>query len=268
MRERGLTKLEQLDFAALLRIADRNWFELAQAANLPREGRDWIRELQNVRNRWAHASTEQEAVEDTYRDTDTLARCLRMLGAGTELIATVETVKSTALREMAAAGGVRAASSEPAPAPTTPVPERPMQHRTDREGTVEVRDHVLWTKHIRGDDALKATLNALSERSPHRSGDRRLPGNLAEDGRWTRRAANARHQAARTSTAALARPVPGEAGTGGHGHACIRDARGGDGTGRTKLRGGVGSNPTDNHPWRHHQELEPPQRVQRERLHD
>ncbi len=155
VRERGLTKLEQLDLAALLRIVDRNWFELAQTANLPREGRGWIRELQNVRNKWAHASTEQEAVEDTYRDADTLARCLRMLGAGTESIVAVETVKSTALREMAAAGGVRAASSGPAPAPTTPVPERPVQHRAGKEGTVEVRDHVLWTKHIRGDDALE-----------------------------------------------------------------------------------------------------------------
>ena len=166
VRERGLTKLEQLDLAALLRIVDRNWFELAQTANLPREGRGWIRELQNVRNKWAHASTEQEAVEDTYRDADTLARCLRMLGAGTESIVAVETVKSTALREMAAAGGVRAASSGPAPAaPTTPVPERPVQHRAGQEGTVEVRDHVLWTKHIRGDNALKAALNALSARS-------------------------------------------------------------------------------------------------------
>ena len=166
VRERGLTKLEQLDLAALLRIVDRNWFELAQTTNLPREGRDWARELQNVRNRWAHASTEQEAVEDTYRDADTLARCLRMLGAGTDSIAAVETVKSAALREMAAAGGVRAASSEPAPAPTTLVPERPVQHRADEEGTVEVRDHVLWTKHILGDDALKTTVDALNERSP------------------------------------------------------------------------------------------------------
>ena len=166
VRERGLTRLDQLDLAALLRIINRNWSELARTANLPREGQDWAREFQNVRNKWAHASTEQEAVEDTYRDADTLARCLRMLGAETESIAAIETVKSTALREMAAASDVRAAPSQPAPGPTTPMPERPVQHRSDSEGTVEVRDHVLWTKHIRGDAALKATLNALGERSP------------------------------------------------------------------------------------------------------
>ena len=113
VRERGLTRLDQLDLAALLRIINRNWSELARTANLPREGQDWIREFQNMRNKWAHASTEQEAVEDTYRDADTLARCLRMLGAEAESIAAIETVKSTALREMAAASDVRAAPSQP-----------------------------------------------------------------------------------------------------------------------------------------------------------
>ena len=165
VRERGLTKLEQLDFAALLRIVDRNWFELSQTAKPPREGRDWIRELQTVRNRWAHASAEQEASEDIFRDADTLVRCLRMLRAGPESIAAVEAVKSTALGEMAAARRVPATSSEPPRAPTLPVPEHPVAVPTDSEGTVEVRDHALWTKHIRSDDALKATINALSERS-------------------------------------------------------------------------------------------------------
>ena len=155
VRERGLTRLDQLDFAALLRIVDRNWFELSQAANLPREGRDWVRELQTVRNKWAHASAEQEASEDIFRDADTLGRCLRMLGAGPESLGAAETVKFTALRDMAAEGGVRATPSERAPAP----------YPTKGEATVEVRDHALWTKHIRGDDRLKATLNGLRRRS-------------------------------------------------------------------------------------------------------
>ena len=165
VQERGLTELDQLDIAALLRVIDRNWYELSRMANLPREGRDWVRELQSVRNRWAHASAEQEASEDVFRDADTLDRCLRMLGAGPESLAAVETVKSTALREMAVARGVRAMPSEPAPVPTTPKPEHPASFSTKGEATVEVRDHALWTKHIRGDDALKARLNALSEQS-------------------------------------------------------------------------------------------------------
>ena len=165
VRERGLTRLDQLDLAALLRIVDRNWYELSQTANLPREGRDWVRELQNVRNKWAHASTEQETFEDTFRDADTLARCLRMLSAEAESIAAVETVKSATFQEMTAASGLRATPSQSAPAPTPRVQVRPIPHRTETEATVEVRDHVLWTKHIRGDDAVKVALNTLGERS-------------------------------------------------------------------------------------------------------
>ena len=165
VRERGFTKLDQLDFAALLRIVDRSWFELSQTANLPREGHDWVRELKTVRNKWAHASAEREASEDVYRDADTLGRCLTMLGAEPESLAAIDAKKSAALREMAAARGVRATPSEPALAPTTPGPEHPVPFAPDREATVEVRDHVLWTKHIQGDDALKATLNTLGEGS-------------------------------------------------------------------------------------------------------
>src|SRR3989338_10900339 len=54
-QERGFTKLDDLDLAALLRIFDQNWFELSgQASSLPREARNWIKELQTIRNKWAH----------------------------------------------------------------------------------------------------------------------------------------------------------------------------------------------------------------------
>ena len=166
VRERNLKRLDQLDFAALLRIVDQNWFELSEAAQLPREGRDWVRELKTVRNKWAHASAEQDASEDIFRDADTLGRCLRMLGAGPESLAAVETVKSTALRKMAAESGVRTTPPKPTPAPT----KRNAEHTARRyparsEATVEVQDHALWTKHIQGDDTLKATLNGLRGRS-------------------------------------------------------------------------------------------------------
>ena len=74
VEERGFTRLEQLDFAALLRVLDQNWYELSQALNLPREGRTWVRELQAVRNRWAHLSVSPVSAEDLYRDSDTLER--------------------------------------------------------------------------------------------------------------------------------------------------------------------------------------------------
>ncbi len=165
VRERNLTRLDQLDFAALLRIIDQNWFELSQVAQLPREGRDWVRELKTVRNKWAHASAEQDASEDIFRDADTLGRCLRMLGAGPESLAAIEAVKSAALREMVAESDVRTTPPKPTPVPTTRKPERTERHPARSEATVEVRDHALWTKQIQRDDTLKATLNGSRGRN-------------------------------------------------------------------------------------------------------
>ena len=103
VQERGLTTLEQLDFAALLRILHQNWYELSQAITLPREGRYWVRELQAVRNRWAHLSAAPIPAEDIYRDADTLARVLDMLDATPDSIAAVETTKRDALSTMTGA---------------------------------------------------------------------------------------------------------------------------------------------------------------------
>ena len=100
VEERGLTRLEQLDFAALLRILDQNWYELSQAFDLPREGRTWVRELQAVRNRWAHLSASPVRAEDLYRDADTLARVLDMLGAAAASVAAVAAVKRDALSDL------------------------------------------------------------------------------------------------------------------------------------------------------------------------
>ena len=111
VRECGFTMLEQLDFAALLRVLDQNWYELSQALSLPREGRTWVKELHTVRNRWAHLSARSIAVDDVYRDADTLGRVLDMLGAAPKSLAAVEVVKTTALAEVTAARGATVGSS-------------------------------------------------------------------------------------------------------------------------------------------------------------
>src|SRR5450759_1907811 len=81
VQERGQTTLQQLDFAALLRLFDQNWYELSNALTLPREGRTWVKELQTVRNKWAHLSAETMPPSEVYRDADTLGRLLILIGA-------------------------------------------------------------------------------------------------------------------------------------------------------------------------------------------
>ena len=119
---------------------------------------------------WRHGYAEHRAGprrsgKAETRDADTLGRCLKMLGATPQCLAAVEAVKSAALEDMAAARRGGAASSEPPPIPPRLGPKHPVPKPTETAGRGEVRDHVLWTKHIRGDDTLKVTLNALSERS-------------------------------------------------------------------------------------------------------
>jgi ATP-dependent helicase HepA len=82
IKQLGITDLSGLDLAALLRILDQNWFELASKFNWTKEGRNWLKETQTIRNRWAHTTAEKVSPPDLYRDADTLERMGRLLGIG------------------------------------------------------------------------------------------------------------------------------------------------------------------------------------------
>ena len=100
VQERGFQTLHQLDFAALLRVLDQNWYELSNACGLPREGRTWVRELQVVRNKWSHLSAEAMPDSELYRDADTLGRLLTALSSAPALLKAVDSVKAAALAVM------------------------------------------------------------------------------------------------------------------------------------------------------------------------
>ena len=101
IQERGYTSLAQLDFAALLRILDQNWYELSNKIPLPREGRNWVKELQTVRNKWAHLSSQEIPPSEIYRDADTLSRVMELVGAAPLSLQAVESVKRTAIQHLA-----------------------------------------------------------------------------------------------------------------------------------------------------------------------
>jgi superfamily II DNA or RNA helicase len=112
VKERGLDDLRKLDLAALLRVLDRNWFELSGKVSLPREARGWVKELQTVRNRWAHMGTEDIPPSEEYRDVDTLGRVLESLGTPTLVLKEIDVVK------------VKLAGQLSGPAPTMATNER------------------------------------------------------------------------------------------------------------------------------------------------
>ena len=102
VQERGYTTLAQLDFAALLRVLDQNWYELSSKLALPKEGRNWVKELQTVRNKWAHLSSAVVPPSEIYRDADTLGRLLTLIGAAPASLTAVEATQAAALRELTA----------------------------------------------------------------------------------------------------------------------------------------------------------------------
>ena len=118
--ERGITSLRQLDLAALLRVMDHNWYELSEALRWPRDGRNWVKELQTVRNKWAHLSTVETPPGEIYRDADTLGRLLTLIGAQPATVESVEAEKRRAL--MAMAPPAPPATPTPQPEPTPPAP--------------------------------------------------------------------------------------------------------------------------------------------------
>jgi len=100
VEERKISNLRELDFAALLRVLDQNWFDLNEQLSLPREARNWIKELQTVRNKWAHMGAEKTPASEIYRDADTLGRLLNLINADKKSISAVRTLQDRALASM------------------------------------------------------------------------------------------------------------------------------------------------------------------------
>jgi superfamily II DNA or RNA helicase len=99
-REKNICKISEFDFAALLRILDQNWFDLSSKQVLPREARSWLKELQSVRNKWAHLGGQDLPYGEVYRDADTLGRFLEAIGASQETLDAVVAAKAEALLKM------------------------------------------------------------------------------------------------------------------------------------------------------------------------
>jgi superfamily II DNA or RNA helicase len=98
--EKRITNLSGLDLAALLRVADRNWHAVSQIGGFSSEVRNWLKEAQTIRNRWAHLPPSGLPPADVYRDADTLHRLMKALGADGEAIDHADEARSEALKQM------------------------------------------------------------------------------------------------------------------------------------------------------------------------
>lgn len=71
-REKGYSNLEDLDLAALLRVADKSWYDMRSFAYLPTRDRQCVRDMVKVRNNWAHVSGSIADKDIVLRDLDTI----------------------------------------------------------------------------------------------------------------------------------------------------------------------------------------------------
>ena len=97
VKERGINSLASLDLAALLRVLDQNWYQISTKLDLTSEARHFVKEMQTVRNRWAHAGSEGFPVDDVYRDLDTLQRFAVVIEADESLLKEVRATKASLL---------------------------------------------------------------------------------------------------------------------------------------------------------------------------
>ena len=130
LEEKRVKSLHGLDMAAVLRVLDQNWSELGAVVPLPRDARNWVKELQSVRNRWAHAPVGGISPTDVFRDADTLERLLKVLGADEALLGKIDALKAATLVSIAPTAITHAVArnaevsaatpSDPPPQPTAP----------------------------------------------------------------------------------------------------------------------------------------------------
>lgn len=70
--ENGYAVLDDLDLAALLRVADKSWYAMRSFAYLPTRDRQCVRDMVKVRNNWAHVSGAISDKDVVLRDIDIL----------------------------------------------------------------------------------------------------------------------------------------------------------------------------------------------------
>lgn len=85
--------LKGLDLAGLLLILEKNWNRIDKNKDYPREFFGYIKDMQTMRNRWAHPNTEGFPRDDIFRDLDILQRFAKMIGASDALLQEIQNAK-------------------------------------------------------------------------------------------------------------------------------------------------------------------------------
>ena len=88
--QNNFTDLANFDLAALLRIADKSWYEMRNVAYLPTKERECIRDMMRVRNNWAHLSAAIPGIESITNDLKTLHQFFEQMCCNQDFLREIE----------------------------------------------------------------------------------------------------------------------------------------------------------------------------------
>ena len=91
--EKGCKKLSELDLSVILRIVDNNWYDIRNSVHLPMSRRECIKEIQGVRNNWAHCSGILPGKDVIIHDIEVMIKFWRQMEAPQTNIASLEAFK-------------------------------------------------------------------------------------------------------------------------------------------------------------------------------
>lgn len=89
-QKKNFSRLSDFDLAALLRIANKSWYDMRTVAYLPNNERECIREMMNVRNNWAHCSTELPGKDTILHDLKIIRQFAQQLNCEKEIYTRID----------------------------------------------------------------------------------------------------------------------------------------------------------------------------------
>ena len=90
----NITQLERLDLAALLRILERNWYQISQKKKISARDKHYVKEMQTIRNRWAHNDMYGLDRDEIYRDIDNMLLFVSLIDVDEGTIADIKQFKN------------------------------------------------------------------------------------------------------------------------------------------------------------------------------
>lgn len=89
-QKRDFSRLSDFDLAALLRIANKSWYDMRTVAYLTNNERECIREMMSVRNNWAHCGTELPGKDAVLHDLNVICQFAQQLGCEKDFVLKIE----------------------------------------------------------------------------------------------------------------------------------------------------------------------------------